>query len=598
MEEVCLYLLPKGKRKGNCWHVGNIQGDEGDSLHITMHGSAAGRFSDFSDKDVKGGTPLWLWSKVRNINFREAIKEAADWLGVQAEDFGIKKHHKQHYLAPNPNEGRVAEPNTPVMDYLTLERKLDPIVVASAKVGETDDGSSIIFNFADWNDEKSQWMLAHRKFLKLQRDSDGKKQTYSSKGTKRCLYGKNLIKDDVSEIVISEGEIDALSWQSYGIPAVSIPNGVQDDTWIDLDWEWLNRFEKIYLSMDMDEPGQQAAQDFCKRLGLHRCQIVSLPKKDCNDCLVGGVPREEMQKAIETSKPIELDEIKKPDSFKNEVLSYYDEDPSQQGWDTPWSPELPWKVRRGELTILSGFGGHGKTQGLNQLMIKLLSQDLRVMDASFEIRPGLTLYYMTRCALGQKFSSKEEATACMEWLNHGMFFLDCIGVMNVDRLFHAMEYARKRHGIDVFVIDSLFKLGLSSEDYGGQRELMDRLTTFCNNTGAHVILVAHSRKTQNGNELSVPSKADIAGSADIGNAAFNVIIFWRNKIKRRKLDEAKQSNNYEEIAKWQDQHDGQIIIDKQRFGEGEECAVMTWFNRESCQFHLTNGRNIKYFELK
>ncbi len=45
-----------------------------------------------------------------------------------------------------------------------------------------------------------------------------------------------------------------------------------------------------------------------------------------------------------------------------------------------------------------------------------------------------------------------------------MFFLDCIGTVNVKRVLAAMEYARKRHGIQVFVLDSLFKLGLSAEE--------------------------------------------------------------------------------------------------------------------------------------
>jgi len=66
-EEVCLHLLPNGKRKGIHWVVGGIEGGAGESMQITLGGSAAGRFIDFQNKDTKGGTLLWLWSKAKNV---------------------------------------------------------------------------------------------------------------------------------------------------------------------------------------------------------------------------------------------------------------------------------------------------------------------------------------------------------------------------------------------------------------------------------------------------------------------------------------------------------------------------------------------------
>ena len=600
MEELCMHLLPNGKAKGNNWVVGGIDGEAGASLQVTLSGSAAGRFIDFANKESKGATPLWLWSKVRNVSFSTAIKEAKDWLGVKDDNFGVKRHKAKSYAKTVPGGVRPLETNTDAMDYLVIERRIDPIVVANSKISETDDGKAIVFNFAEYVDESKSWVIAHRKYLRLARP-DGKKDTWTTKGTKRCLYGKNLVTDNDSELVICEGEIDALSWNSWKLPAVSLPNGVSDFEWCDVDWEWLTRFEKIYVSTDMDEPGRACAVEICKRLGLHRCYIVTLPKKDANECLVGGMTREQMEVCLKAAKGIELDEIKRPEDFRSEVMEYYNTDPSLRGVDTPWTPALPWRVRKGELTILSGFSGHGKTAILNQLMLHLLAANQKIMDASLEIKPGMTLYNMTRCALGKKHSEKAEIEACISWVNESMFFLDCIGTVNVTRLMSAMEYARKRHGIDVFVIDSLFKCGLSGEDYAGARDFVDKLTTFCNNTGCHIILVAHSRKVSSGNEFAVPTKSDVAGSSDICNAAFNVIIVWRNKLKKKKIDEIMHSTTMdpvsktEEMVKWMDQPDGQIVIDKQRFGEGEESAIPVFFDKESCQFSSVQGMGSPYF---
>lgn len=595
MEEFCSFILPNGKRIGNKWVVGSSDGEQGKSFQVTVSGSKAGMFKDFAGDD-KGGTPLWLLSQVRKIPFSQAVKEAADWLGIKADDYGVKRHKPKSYAKPEKITSRQAEPNTKVMDYLTIERKIDPRVVSEAKISETEDGESIIFNYADYDESAEKWMVAHRKFLDVDRP-DGKKKMWATKDTKPCLYGKQMVGDDVRELVVSEGEIDQLSWLSWSIPAVSVPMGAKNLQWIDIDWEWLARFEKIYIALDQDEVGIQAAQDVCKRLGIHRCYIVTLPKKDANECLQQGLHRDKMLEVLASAKAIELDEIKRPSDFRQEVHDLYDVDPSKLGLETPWSPDLPWRIRKAELTILTGFSGHGKTIGLNQLMIHCHANDLKILDASLEVRTGMTLYNMTRTALGKRKSNKEERDACISWLEEGMFFLDCVGTVNVDRLMQAMEYARKRHGVDVFVIDSLFKCGLSGEDYAGARAFVDRLTTFCNNTGAHVILVAHSRKTANGNELSAPSKSDVAGSSDITNAAFNVIVVWRNKIKKRKLDEAKQTGNMEEYAKWEKEPDGKLILDKQRFGEGEECEIPIWFDRDAMQFHVTEGRSRPYFVM-
>lgn len=596
--EVCSYLLPNGVVRGNHYCVGGLDGSKGESLQITLNGSAAGRWKDFANDSDKGGTPLYLWSKVKGIPFAKAVAEAKEWLGVKDDDFGVKKHKNKEWLPPAPadrNGTQLLEPNTKAMDYLTVERRLDPSVLAKAKVGESKDGEWIVIPYFDAGEKDA----FHIKRMKVDRPS-GKKEIHASKGTKRGLYAKNLIEDTVSEITICEGELDALSFLSWSIPAVSMPNGVSDMAWVDVEWEWLERFERINVCPDMDEPGRLAAQDICKRLGLHRCFIVSLPEKDVNECLQKGYNREAMLKYLAEAKAIELDEIKHPDEYKDEVHDYYTVDWSKRGWETPWYPALPWRVRKAEFTILSGFSGSGKTVALNQLMLHLIQQGCKVMDASLEIKPGMTLYNMTRCALGKKSSSRDEIDGCINWLNDSVFFLDCIGTVNVKRLISAMEYARKRHGIDVFIIDSLFKCGLDPADFGSQREFADMLTTFCNNSGAHVILVAHSRKTQNGNEYSVPSKSDVAGSSDLTNAAFNVVIWWRNKLKKHKLDEARQKMppDNEEIARWLDVEDGKVVLDKQRFGEGEEAHVHVWFNADSFQFHTSRNRKFPYFSQK
>lgn len=590
MGDVVAMLYPAAKTKGNIAHLGSISGEAGDSFHIHISGNRVGCFIDHANPTDKGGTPLFLWSKAKGISFAEAVKEAKDYLGIR-EDPHVKKHIPKQYAKPHIKGlgVQLMEPNMPSMDYLVGVRKIDPLVIAANRIGDCNGGETIVFPYFDDGNDKA----VHLKFLNVERDADGKKKMWSSQDTKRCLFGKPAITDNDREIVITEGEIDALSYQSVGIPAVSVPNGVSDTEWIELDWHWLQRFEKIYISTDMDGPGREAAERIAQRLGLHRTFIVSLPHKDANDCLVAGLGRDKFLQALETATQIDLDEIKSAGSFIDQVWELFDKKHASAGYSTPWD-DLPFRIRSGELTVVSGYSGHGKTQGINHLLIHLVSLGAKIFDASLEIKPAKTLQMMARSALAKREpGSKEELMECMEWLNQSMWFYDYVGVANRKRILEAMVYARKRFGVEVFVIDSLFKCGISGDDLDGQRVFMDELTSFCNDTGAHVILVAHSRKTEN--EDRVPTKTDIAGSQDINNAAFNVLIFWRNKLKQRKFDECVQKGESVKAVEVEQWFDGRIRLDKQRFGEGEDKDVPLYFDRISWQFATKQHHRHPYF---
>src|SRR5688572_14832100 len=117
-EQVCQHLLPNGKRQGNHYVVGGLDGSAGESLQITLSGAAAGRYIDFANKEDKGASPLWLWSKSKGISFPEACKQAKDWLGIKEEDYGIKKHKAKEWSLPTPSDRngvQLIEPNTKAM---------------------------------------------------------------------------------------------------------------------------------------------------------------------------------------------------------------------------------------------------------------------------------------------------------------------------------------------------------------------------------------------------------------------------------------------------------------------------------------------------
>jgi hypothetical protein len=81
IEEVARYLFPNGKPQGNHWCVGDITGAPGKSFKICIAGPKAGLWGDFAESEKHSRSLLDLWMAARNVDFKTALPEAAEWLG-------------------------------------------------------------------------------------------------------------------------------------------------------------------------------------------------------------------------------------------------------------------------------------------------------------------------------------------------------------------------------------------------------------------------------------------------------------------------------------------------------------------------------------
>ncbi len=94
------------------------------------------------------------------------------------------------------------------------------------------------------------------------------------------LFGMEAVPQSARELVICEGEMDALSWRAFGFWAVSVPSGAKSQGWIELCTPWLERFEQIHLSFDEDAAGRSVVAEIAVRLGIERTGMVRLPEKE------------------------------------------------------------------------------------------------------------------------------------------------------------------------------------------------------------------------------------------------------------------------------------------------------------------------------
>ncbi|MCP3177440.1 toprim domain-containing protein [Desulfuromonas sp. KJ2020] len=379
--------------------------------------------------------------------------------------------------------------------------------------------------------------LVFTKYLHLER-RDGKKQTVVESGCEPILYGMQVIPENQRFLAITEGEIDALSLFEYGMPAVSVPFGGgtgEKQAWIDCCYEWLERFSEIFLVMDADAEGQAAAKEIARRLGLHRCKVVTLPKKDANECLQAGIPKEEVLLCFQKAGTFDPEELKPAQAYIDGVINRFHPSGGQRpGIDLPWEKTKGrLRLYDGEVSIWTGINGHGKSLLLGQVMMGAAKQNAPCCIASMEMHPEKTLGRMVQQWTKIPNPSPDMIRTSMEILNGSVWIFDLTGTAKRERLLEVFRFAFHRYGVKQFVIDSLSKCGIGEDDYNGQKAFIDTLGDFAKSTGTHVHLVAHARK--GGDEFSPPGKMDVKGTGALTDMVDNVLVVHRNKAKERDL---------------------------------------------------------------
>lgn len=610
VEQIAKHLLPNGRTEGREWVVGSINGEEGRSLKVCLSGTKVGVWGDFAAG--QSGDLLDLWREIKGVSLKDALVEVKAYLGIQDPKFERPERQRKYRKPSVSKEAKKVEAGSKVMDYLTKERKLTPEALAAYRIAEVPS----VGPWENWKNQKpwtGPWIvlpsfrddsLMSVKYLHTERPN-GKKQTLVEANCEPVLFGWQAIPPGTREITICEGEIDAPSLFMYGYPALSVPFGGgkgDKQQWVDHEWEYLEPMEIINLCLDDDEEGKIATEELVKRLGVHRCRIVTLPRKDANQCLKDGVPKEEIDKAFANAVMIEPDELKRANHFTGDVIAeFFPVGGKLPGLDSPWR-KVPFRWLRGEVSTYTGINGHGKSVLLGQVILSGGDQGEKACIASMEMAPKKTLYRQVRQAMGKNNPDRDEITACLDWMSDFLWLFDLVGTGKVDRLMEVFEFAYRRHGIRHFVIDSLMKCGIAEDDYKGQKDFMERLCDFVQRTGCHVHLVAHSRKGEG--EASPPGKLDIKGTGAISDLSFNCFTIWRNKRKEMILKAHKNGDSYkldkgETIEDIRSQPDAVLICDKSRNVEGAEGKYPLWFDGPSMQYLEHQGDRVtRYFQTK
>lgn len=201
---------------------------------------------------------------------------------------------------------------------------------------------------------------------------------------------------------------------------------------------------------------------------------------------------------------------------------------------------LPWKnlqdlfmLVKGEMTIISGYTGHGKSEFVNYIAIHSVKQGGRPFLASLELSAGNLWGRLYRQSTGTSDPTFEYLTKCHNFYDKKIFSYDLMGHADVDALLKSANVAYDKVGCDIFIFDNLMMLNSLVDDFKKQHEITQKLLKFSKNKNVVVILVAHSKKPAHSGDLPAPGMYDVSGSSNIVNMVDNHISVTINNAKIR-----------------------------------------------------------------
>lgn len=357
------------------------------------------------------------------------------------------------------------------------------------------------------------------------------------------LYGQHLWRDGGKMVVITEGELDALSVsqaQNDRWPVVSLPNGAQGAAKaIAGASEWLEKFEKVVLMFDDDEVGKAAAETAATVLSPGKAYIATIRGfKDANDALKAGDTKAIVD-AMWGAKPWRPDAILSFDDVWQRVMS---RDP-QPGFPIPHSGVQASLdgLRPGEITVLVAGTKTGKSTMAREWAAHLVQNGVRLGYIGLEDGAERTVLGLASVLVNRRLfrASKEElrapdVVAATEKLRASVMIYDDHGVFDVDNLVSRMRFLAVAEKVQVIVLDHLTIVTSGGELENDERRTIDKLMTelvaFVKDTRVHVLAIAHlSRQKgtphEDGARITLSS---IRGSHGIPQLAWNIVALERN----------------------------------------------------------------------
>ena len=344
--------------------------------------------------------------------------------------------------------------------------------------------------------------------------------------------------DPTKPLIIVEGEIDALTGLEAGIEnIVSVPSGAPlkvadgkvsavEDKRFSFVWnaiEILNKVPSVIIATDQDGPGQALAEELARRIGKVKCKRATFDLKDLNEVFQQR-GSEAVKEILDKAEPYPVEGLSTAAKFEERLNDLWSKG-TGKGLSTGF-PTLDqiYTVAPGQLTVVTGYPSHGKSNFVDQLMVNLAKhQDWKFAICSFENQPEIHISRFMEIYEGKRFfegshrMSDDERKKAFKWVEEHFLFMDSETVepASIDSVLDRAKAAVARMGIRGLVIDpyNYIELNKNASETEAISGMLTRIQAFAKAYGVHIWFVAHPAKVnRSGTELPRPDGMSISGS--------------------------------------------------------------------------------------
>jgi twinkle protein len=314
------------------------------------------------------------------------------------------------------------------------------------------------------------------------------------------LFGQQLCRDGGKMIVVTEGEIDAMSvTQAMGLtwPAVSVPQGAPSaKKAIAKALGFLESFDKVVFCFDEDDAGRAALADCLPLISPGKAFVTSLPAgmKDANDMVKAGRSKELVDAVWSARKYV-------PEILNDLDDALLDEAAEETGWGLPWPwvtmTKATYGIRRSALYTWGAGTGSGKTTLVKQLALTAMRPELgedhgdlvdgdgvcfkmpeprKVATILYEEPVKQTLKTLAGMVMRQRIHvpgtvyDKAEARRIMGELRPWLKSVSLRGARNWETVKTTIRYLCVAEGVHDFIIDPMTALTAGDEN---ERQSLD-----------------------------------------------------------------------------------------------------------------------------
>lgn len=258
-------------------------------------------------------------------------------------------------------------------------------------------------------------------------------------------------------------------------------------------------------------------------------------------------------------------------------------------------------LEKSAVSLVSGLRGGGKSTLLTGWMLNAVQDGHTVVCYSGELTDRNFMRWMILQAAGKANTTKSELyenyyTTSREiqlkvsrWLGEKFWLYNNNYGNNYQKVYELIRKQVQEKKADFVVIDNIMALDLSMADkdkYDAQTSFIWMLKDLAKISNAHVLFVAHPRKSQGFLRLD-----DVSGSGNIGNIVDNAFIVHRNNDDFR----AKTKEFYKKKDDWEGYSGTNVIeICKNRDLGVQDYFIPLWYEPQTKRMRNADSENIVY----